>query len=43
MTVEQVSLPVTEDLYEHAACGLLVTLPNGTIERANLTDRKSVV
>lgn len=37
MTVEQVSLPVTEDLYEHAACGLLVTLPNGTIERANLT------
>ncbi|KTB56815.1 PAS domain-containing sensor histidine kinase [Pseudomonas syringae] len=37
MPVEQVSLPVTEELYEHAACGLLVTLPNGTIERANLT------
>ncbi|WP_214347175.1 PAS domain-containing sensor histidine kinase [Pseudomonas congelans] len=37
MTVEQVSLPATEDLYEHAACGLLITLPNGTIERANLT------
>ncbi|KPB70387.1 ATP-binding protein [Pseudomonas cannabina] len=37
MAVEQVSLPGTEALYEHAACGLLVTLPNGTIERANLT------
>ncbi|RML20231.1 Sensory box histidine kinase, partial [Pseudomonas syringae pv. maculicola] len=35
--LEQESLPATGELYEHAACGLLVTLPNGTIERANLT------
>ncbi|KPB54315.1 Two-component sensor histidine kinase [Pseudomonas coronafaciens pv. oryzae] len=37
MSLEQVTLPLTEDLYEHAACGLVVTLPNGTIERVNLT------
>ncbi|QQN25932.1 PAS domain-containing sensor histidine kinase [Pseudomonas syringae group genomosp. 3] len=37
MLLEQESLPATGELYEHAACGLLVTLPNGTIERANLT------
>lgn len=37
MVIEEAGLPATEALYEHAPCGLLITQPNGTIERVNQT------
>lgn len=37
MAIEDAGLPSTEALYEHAPCGLLITQPNGTIERVNQT------
>ncbi|WP_439884609.1 PAS domain-containing sensor histidine kinase [Pseudomonas syringae] len=37
MVIEETGLPTTEALYEHAPCGLLITQPNGTIERVNQT------
>ncbi|QXG36616.1 PAS domain-containing sensor histidine kinase [Pseudomonas viridiflava] len=37
MVIEETGLPATEALYEHAPCGLLITQPDGTIERVNQT------
>ncbi|WP_191864301.1 PAS domain-containing protein, partial [Pseudomonas viridiflava] len=37
MAIEDAGLPSTEALYEHAPCGLLITQPDGTIERVNQT------
>jgi len=37
MPVDEMIQPLTEALYEHAACGLIVTQPNGAIERVNQT------
>ncbi len=37
MTVPQGQLPDPQTLYEHAACGLLLTDADGTIRRANAT------
>jgi len=37
MVIDETGLPTTEALYEHAPCGLLITQPNGTIERVNQT------
>ncbi|MCF8979301.1 PAS domain-containing protein [Pseudomonas syringae] len=37
MVIEEAGLPATEALYEQAPCGLLITQPNGTIERVNQT------
>lgn len=37
MVIEETGLPAIEALYEHAPCGLLITQPDGTIERVNQT------
>src|SRR5471030_461138 len=37
MPTDNEQLPDSDELFDHAACGLLLTLPNGTIKRVNLT------